>query len=316
MGKLDETTRVSNSARLPPLNVGVASLVQIYGDQLGKRYLVESETTIGRSHLNSLVIEGDNVSRKHARLFWLDGNCYIDDAESTNGTFVNEGRVERSTLLAHGDLIKIGTTIFKFLCGNDAEAQYHEEIYQLTITDGLTQVRNRRFLNEFLEREVSRCGRSGSPLSLILFDIDTFKELNDTQGHLMGDRMLRAIATLIDERVRREQLLARYGGDEFAVVLPDIDQEQARQFAEKIRSLIEEFEFQHDDVTMQTTVSIGVATMKEPTQPLDFFALADEALYEAKDGGRNRVSVADSSRLKAAPDPADRRRDEKRGPAA
>ena len=316
MTKIDETTRVSHSARLPPLNVGVASLVQIYGDHLGKRFLIESETSIGRSHLNSLVIEGDNVSRKHSSLFWLDGNCYVDDLGSTNGTFVNEARVERSTLLAHGDLIKIGTTIFKFLCGNDAEAQYHEEIYQLTITDGLTQVRNRRFLNEFLEREVSRCGRSGSPLSLILFDIDTFKELNDTHGHLVGDRMLRGIAELVDDRVRREQLLARYGGDEFAVVLPDLGIEQATLFAERIRSLIADHDFSHEGTSLSATVSIGVATMVEATQPTDFFRLADEALYAAKEAGRNCVRSADSSRLKAAPNPSERRRSKESDPAA
>lgn len=316
MSKLDETTRVSLSARLPPLNVGVASLVQIYGDQLGKRYLIESETAIGRSHLNSLVIDGDNVSRRHARLFWLDGNCYIDDLGSTNGTFVNEARVDRSTLLAHGDLIKIGTTIFKFLCGNDAEAQYHEEIYQLTITDGLTQVRNRRYLNEFLEREVSRCGRSGSPLSLILFDVDGLKDLNDNHGHLVGDRMLRAIAQLVDERVRREQLLARYGGDEFAVVLPDIGGPEAVTFAERIRALISELEVDHEDEPLNVSVSVGVATMHGPCSAEDFFRAADEALYEAKDAGRDRVGVADTSKIAPAPDPARQRRDEKSGPAA
>lgn len=315
MSKLDETTRVSHVARLPPLNVGVASLVQIYGDQLGKRYVIESETTIGRSHLNSLVIDGDSVSRRHARLFWLDGNCYIDDVGSTNGTFVNEAKAERATLLAHGDLLKIGTTIFKYLCGNDAEAQYHEEIYQLTITDGLTQVSNRRFLTEFLEREVARCGRSRSPLSLILFDIDNFKTLNDEHGHLVGDRVLRSLASLVDQRVRREQLLARYGGDEFAVVLPDIGAKEALQFANKIRELIAGFEFPHEDETIRTSVSVGLATMLEPTQANDFFKLADEALYESKGAGRNRVHAADSSRLKAAPDPSQNRRDE-RGPAA
>ncbi|MEM1245115.1 MAG: GGDEF domain-containing protein [Acidobacteriota bacterium] len=315
MTKVDETTRVSHVARLPPLNVGVASLVQIYGDQLGKRYVIESETTIGRSHLNSLVIDGDSVSRRHARLFWLDGNCYIEDVGSTNGTFVNEAKAERATLLAHGDLLKIGTTIFKYLCGNDAEAQYHEEIYQLTITDGLTQVSNRRFLTEFLEREVARCGRSRSPLSLILFDIDNFKTLNDEHGHLVGDRILRSLAALVDERVRREQLLARYGGDEFAVVLPDIGAAEALQFAQKIRELIASFQFQHEDETIRTSVSIGLATMLEPTQADDFFQLADEALYESKRSGRNCVHAADSSRLKAAPDPIKNRRGE-RGPAA
>ena len=128
--------------------------------------------------------------------------------------------VQRSHL-RDSDLVKIGSAIFKFLSGSGIETAYHEEIYRMTIVDGLTGAHNKRYFVEFLEREIARCSRYGRPLSLLMFDIDHFKQINDVHGHLTGDFVLKELARRLLARIRKEELLARYGGEEFAVVLPE-----------------------------------------------------------------------------------------------
>lgn len=183
--------------------------------------------------------------------------------------------------------MKIGGAIFKFLAGDNVESLFHEEIYQLTISDGLTQISNKRFFLDFLEREMGRCHRYGRALSLIMFDIDHFKAVNDQNGHLAGDYVLRELAQLIRGRVRREECFARYGGEEFAYVLPEVGPENARKFAEKLRKLIEYYRFTFEAKEIPVTVSLGVADLTgEMTEPLQFIKVADAALYKAKKSGR------------------------------
>src|SRR5438132_2585994 len=172
-----------------------ACLVQIYGPMLGKKFVLEKdETSIGRGDTCEIVLELDNVSRRHCSLLQKPDGVFLRDNGSTNGTYLNNVEVRGETPLRSGDLIKVGSAIFKFLSGGELgsiEAQYHEEIYQLTIIDGLTQVHNKRYLFELLEREMSRCSRHGRALSVVLIDIDRFKRINDEFGHLAGDHVLR-----------------------------------------------------------------------------------------------------------------------------
>ena len=266
-------------------------LVQIAGPQLGKRFVIdEDEFTVGRDVKNNIVVDLDNVSRRHARFMNQDARVYVEDLGSTNGTYLNDEEVKQATALRSGDFIKVGGSIFKFLTGNDLESLYHEEIYQLTIVDGLTQINNKRFFLEFLEREMGRCHRYNRSLSLVMFDIDHFKKINDTNGHLAGDYVLRELAQTLKQRIRKEECFARYGGEEFAVVLPECGPEKARKFAEKIRKICEDHPFQFEDKTISVTISIGVADLaNEMTEPLQFIKLADANLYKAKKGGRNQV---------------------------
>jgi diguanylate cyclase (GGDEF)-like protein len=193
-------------------------------------------------------------------------------------------------VLRDGDFIKVGRCIFKFLSGTNIENAYHEEIYRLTTVDGLTQVFNRRYFVETLEREIGRALRYRRDLSLIMFDIDRFKGVNDSFGHLAGDHVLKHLASVIKTRIRREDVLARYGGEEFAIVLPEIDGYNAMQFAEKIRKLVEVAEFKFEDAIIPVTVSIGVASLRgEIEDALEFIKQADTNLFAAKEGGRNRV---------------------------
>jgi diguanylate cyclase (GGDEF)-like protein len=267
-----------------------ACLVVIYGLDLGKKYNVDRPSiVIGRSSKADIQIDQESVSRNHCKLINTGKSIMLRDLGSTNGTYVNDELVDEY-VLRDGDLIKIGRCIFKFLSGNNIENAYHEEIYRLTTIDGLTQIYNKRYFIETLEREIGRAHRYRRELSLIMFDIDKFKPINDTYGHLAGDHVLKQLASVIKTRIRREDILARYGGEEFAIILPEIDRHNALVFAEKIRVLVENAVFRFEDTDIPVTISIGVASIaNEVQEPHEFIRLADENLYEAKSQGRNRV---------------------------
>jgi len=288
----EEKTRVSQVARITDkLRETQACLVQIYGKDLGKRFPLDKlQITIGRGPDNDIVCDMDNVSRNHAKVFTSQSGVFMEDQGSTNGTFVNDLEIKREKL-GSGDIIKIGGTIFKFLSGGDIEALYHEEIYSLTIKDGLTQIHNKRYFLEFLEREMARCSRYARPLTLIMFDLDHFKRVNDEYGHLAGDFVLKKMAAEVTKKVRKEECFARYGGEEFALVLPDTALERGVVLAEKIRQLVEATEFKFEDNTMPVTTSMGVQQMADgqDKDPSSFIKAADEKLYVAKQQGRNRV---------------------------
>jgi two-component system cell cycle response regulator len=265
-------------------------LVVIYGEDLGKKHALDKASIlIGRSSKSDIQIDQESISRNHAKIVDTGKAHIIRDLGSTNGTYVNDGPIAEH-MLRDGDLIKIGHTIFKFLSGNNIENSYHEEIYRLTTVDGLTQVYNKRYFVEMLEREISRCHRYGRHLTLILFDLDHFKQINDTYGHLAGDFVLKQVAQVIKAKIRREDLLARYGGEEFAILLPEIDPEQGLTFAEKIRQIVENYPFVFEETRIRVAVSLGVASvLGELMQPAEFIKRADEQLYRAKRSGRNRV---------------------------
>ena len=215
----NDQTQISKLAEIKGRGGNYNSLVMIYGENIGQKYdIAKDRLAIGRGPDNDIILADSEVSREHALIEMREGSVLIADNDSTNGTLVNDKDV-METVLANGDLIRIGSTIFKYLHGGDVEALYHEAVYQLTITDGLTQIANKRFLLDFMDKEFSRALRYNRPLSLVMFDLDLFKNVNDTWGHLTGDFVLTEIAHLLRKRVRREELLARYGGEEFMLLL-------------------------------------------------------------------------------------------------
>ena len=267
-----------------------ACLVVIYGMELGKKFNLEGQTIIlGRSAKSDIQIDQESVSRNHAKIMNTGQSIILRDLGSTNGTYVNDELIDEY-VLRDGDFIKIGRTIFKFLTGSNIENAYHEEIYRLTTVDGLTQVFNKRYFMEALEREMSRAARYRRELSLIMFDIDHFKKINDSLGHLAGDLVLKQLAATVRAKIRREDILARYGGEEFAILLPEIEHQNAQQFAEKIRKLVEKQAFKFEQSKIAVTVSVGVSSAgAEVLNANDLVKAADERLYQAKEGGRNRV---------------------------
>jgi diguanylate cyclase (GGDEF)-like protein len=195
----------------------------------------------------------------------------------------------RDSQLRRGDQVKIGDTIFKYLSGSDVEAQYHETIFNMTITDGLTDVGNKKRLDQLVQKEIPRAVRHNRELSLLMVDIDHFKDVNDTYGHLAGDSVLRDLAGILQKRLRPDDELGRYGGEEFAAVLPETSLHGAVKIAEDLRSLVEQHRFIVEGEQIRVTVSIGAAALKPGMDAKGFFRAADEMLYKAKNSGRNRV---------------------------
>jgi len=276
----------------PKAEAGEACLVLVYppGADMGKKFpLSRSEIVLGRGSDCDIQVDRDSVSRRHARVFRQADQWMVEDLQSTNGSYVNDVPVQRS-ILKDNDFLKIGAAIFKFLSGAGVESSYYEEIYRMTIIDGLTGAHNKRYFLEFLEREIARCARYKRPLSLLMIDIDHFKKINDTHGHLTGDYCLREMSRRLLARVRREELFARYGGEEFAAVLPETDNAGARHFGETIRALVADTPFEFEGDTFPVTISVGIHTLDgNEVYPPEFIKQADDNLYRAKREGRNRV---------------------------
>jgi two-component system cell cycle response regulator len=269
-------------------------LVLIRGPQLGLRIQLPSgETTLGRSSRCDVVIATGGVSRRQCAFTVSSERVALRDLGSKNGTWVNGERLapEQSVALSNGAVIHAGDASFKFVAHGDAEASYHEAVYRMLTEDALTGAKNRRFLMDVLEREVAREHRGESGLALLLVDIDEFKGINDDGGHVFGDYVLREVASLIARHTRRTDCLARYGGDEFAVVLTDTTRSGAEIFAERLRGQAELTRFELDARVMPVTLSIGVAHWANEIGTSEaFLRAADVALYAAKAAGRNRVA--------------------------
>ena len=166
------------------------------------------------------------------------------------------------------------------------------ELHRLSSTDSLTEIFNHGHFKSMLKREFSRHSRYGSMASLVMIDIDHFKRVNDTHGHQAGDRVIRQVAEVIRKHARDVDVVGRYGGDEFAVVLPDTDKAGTKVFCERLREAVEALEVVYEGHTIRCTLSLGVADLSKPAHDhVTLVEWADQALYVAKKNGRNQVSV-------------------------
>lgn len=270
-----------------------ACLVHIYptGPGMGNRFpLGEQPLVIGRGADCEVRINDHSVSRRHARIQPGADGYYAVDLQSTNGTYVNDVPASMYKL-KDGDYLRIGNCIYRFLMGGNVEAEYHEEIYRLTIIDALTDIHNKRYFLEFLDRELSRSSRYERPLSLVMIDIDRFKLINEELGHLGGDFTLRELAARIKGNIRKEELFARYGGEEFAIVLPETHLAGAINLSDRLLRVVGEHPFQYEDQIYTVTISAGVVTTQgeKNITPPELIRRADEKLYQAKREGRNKV---------------------------
>jgi diguanylate cyclase (GGDEF)-like protein len=254
------------------------------------------EVTFGRAPTCTHSFEEASLSRVHARLVREGGGYVIEDAGSRNGIFVNEKRVPRATL-GDGDRIRLGSAItLRFQLVDQKEEEALVRVYESSVKDGLTGAWNRKYLDERLLSEIAFAGRHRGTLAIVLVDIDHFKKVNDTYGHLVGDEVLKATAGTMRAAIRTEDLLARYGGEEFVVVARGADLKSAVQLAERLRILAERSPVTALGNVITRTVSAGVATLECCGPGADserLLGLADERLYRAKEGGRNRVVGGD-----------------------
>jgi two-component system, cell cycle response regulator len=270
------------------------SLVVVQGVDRGDAFVIETTPLVlGRGDMCDYVIRDDGISRTHAQIVTSpDGAYMIEDLGSTNGIFIGQKRVKRH-LLEEGDKVLLGRrTILKFVYQDAVDERYQKQMYESAVKDGLTGVYNRKHFNERIHSELSFAHRHKSSLSLLIFDLDHFKQVNDTYGHQAGDEVLTDVAAKIQYTLREEDFFARYGGEEFAVLARDIDDPGARALGERIRQIVQDLRVVTPmGIRIPVTLSIGIATLNDGLQVSaeQLIKAADDNLYRAKQAGRNRV---------------------------
>jgi diguanylate cyclase (GGDEF)-like protein len=302
VGEWDEDTHTEAEA-LPevatPASRDRAYLIVLAGAAVGEMYKVpRSEAKIGRGQSCEIRLPDDGVSRAHARLLTEGDRILLGDLESRNGTFLNGKKVTSMVALADGDKIQIGrTTILKFSYHDALEESFHEQMYESALRDALTRLFNKRYFMDRLDGELRFAKRHQTTVAVLMADVDHFKLVNDTHGHLAGDAVLANISSVIARAVRNEDVVARFGGEEIAIILRQIPIEAATHLAERLRRLVEAATTVVGDedkkVNIKVTMSLGVAAFPHDgvASVPGLIGAADAALYRAKRAGRNRVSL-------------------------
>ncbi len=271
-------------------------LIMVSGESsVGKLFKLEkAEICFGRSSDADIKIEDETVSRLHAKIVTNpDGTKRLIDLHSKNGTFVN-GLGTKDVPLQDGDKIQIGiATVFRFSYHDTLDEACQINLYESATRDGLTQVHNKKFFLDTVSKEFAYCLRHQVTLSLVLIDIDHFKKVNDTWGHLAGDYVLSSVATRISETIRAEDIFARYGGEEFVLLLREVPEEKAFLLADRLRRLIETTKLVFQGHPISVTISAGISSLHhhECNCIESFIASADQQLYRAKQAGRNCVKA-------------------------
>lgn len=298
-----ETTMIVNADMLRQAREGLgerdqAYLIIISGQHVGRPHKVgEGVITMGRSPQVDVQLNDVGVSRKHARIERRGDDVFVRDLKSANGTYVNGELVTHDHQLRDGDKITLGsTTILKFTYHDRLDVSFSNDMLHAAQHDGLTGAYNKKYLLEHLASEMSFALRHGTQLSMLMFDVDHFKQTNDTFGHLAGDYVLAQLSRLSTESVRDEDVFARYGGEEFAVVCRGIGLQQCAKLGNRLRIKIEQYPFEYKGRKIPVTISLGVSGIPaiNASTPQDLIAAADAALYAAKKAGRNCLMIKGS----------------------
>jgi diguanylate cyclase (GGDEF)-like protein len=297
----DSAQRDTLTALDPPASDRAEDLLLIVmsGNDVGRIHPIDPRrvlTILGREDAADVRVHDAEISRRHAGIRYdaARGRYVIADLKSRNGTSVNDERIHGEHPLAIGDKIRLGrSTVLRVTLASEPEADYARRMQQVALRDGLTGAYNRRYLDERLVAEVAFARRHAANLSLLLIDIDHFKSINDQHGHQGGDMVLKSFHELVQTAVRAEDTLGRYGGEEFAIVCRESEQD-ATVIAERLRQCVESTSFAHEERAIRVTVSIGIAGVREQgiEEPAALVRAADAALYRAKQSGRNRCCRA------------------------
>jgi diguanylate cyclase (GGDEF)-like protein len=285
----DEPDKLASPGRVPK-----PCLTVLTGTASGQVFKLALGTSVlGRASTCEVRVDDEGISRQHAQVRHDNGRAWLEDMASRNGTFVNGIKLMAPTELHQGDKIQLGrATVVRFGFHDDLDDSFHENLISSALRDGLTKLFNKRYLMDRLDSELKFALRHQTALSLVLIDLDHFKKINDTRGHLAGDVTLANVAAALAKTIRNEDIIARYGGEEIAVVLRAIGMDAAVHTAERLRKIVESTVIPFDGSEIKITASLGVANY--PTISVksvdDLVAAADKALYRAKHAGRNRVS--------------------------
>jgi diguanylate cyclase (GGDEF)-like protein len=271
-----------------------AYLVVLQGTNVGEMHKIEGpELIIGRAASATVRLNDDGISRRHCRVITVGGQVIIEDLGSANGTLVN-GEMIQHHALKEGDKIRLGaTTTLKFTYQDKLDESFQQQMIDAALKDGLTRAYNKKFFLDRLETEFAYARRHKTMLSLVMFDVDYFKKINDTYGHLAGDAVLVHLARITQSTIRTEDVLARYGGEEFAIICRGTPLVNAGVLGERLRARVEAENFDYQGTRLPVTISVGVAALPEANVATasELVRDADSALYEAKRSGRNRVCL-------------------------
>jgi len=265
------------------------TLTMVSGNEAGSVHRLGASSVVGRSPDCEIHIDHAGVSRRHARIVQESETQYVvQDLGSRNGTTVRGQPVTRARL-TDGDRIGFGPIFFRFALADETEVLALKQRYEFSVVDGLTGAINRKHFDNRLIIELAYAKRHQTDVSLLLLDIDHFKDINDRLGHPAGDAVLRQVAAAIKATLRLEDVFARYGGEEFAIIARGIGSSDALAFADRIRRVVEEARFEHESSPVGVTISVGVATLADCKEPSvdNLVKLSDAALYTAKAMGRN-----------------------------
>lgn len=270
-----------------------ASLVMVSGPTPGQVFSLSATAVIGRDPMADIVIEDGAVSRRHVRITMTDNRYIVEDLGSANGTFVGGARLSMRELHS-GDRLQLGPrVVLRFALFDDAEEAMHRRLFESSTRDALTSAYNKKYITERLVAEVAYASRHRSPLEVVVFDLDRFKQVNDVHGHLVGDQVLRVVADCVHGVIRSEDVFGRFGGEEFVVISRGAN---AARLAERIRAAVEQLTITTDRGAIRATLSLGVARFDELDSPVSADALLEKAdlrLLVAKRSGRNQVCSTD-----------------------
>jgi two-component system cell cycle response regulator len=269
-------------------------LLQYDGGAAGKKFILTTKVvTLGRRPEKTQVwIDDPSVSREHCQIEFDGNRATVTDLGSLNHTFVNDKMVMQSSDLCHGDMLRVGNVRLRYFAHGSADQLLFDRIYRMAVQDRMLEIFRRDYLLEKLEEEFKLAKMNGTELSLAFFDLDKFKGINDTYGHDAGDLVLKEVCKTLKPFMRTSFVFGRYGGEEFCVVMPQLDVQAAVEFSEKMRLTIEAMSVDYEGTLIPVTISIGVASVtSEMGTPQDLIRVADGLVYESKNAGRNRVSA-------------------------
>jgi diguanylate cyclase (GGDEF)-like protein len=297
----NDTTGVTvnyDGAKRGELRQDRPALVVLSGLHLGQLFLLPANrrVVIGRGSGADIRLVDEGVSRHHISITRGDDDAlWLEDLQSRNGTYCNGVSADHYRL-RNGDKIVLGRSIMlRFSYMDEFDIAFQRQMYESALRDGLTRAFNKRYFNERLTAEFHFAVRHDVPLSLLLLDLDHFKRVNDRYGHVTGDYVLARFAEQVQRNVRNEDVFARFGGEEFAIISRAIARDAAQRFAERLRGMVETLMIEHEGQRIPLTMSVGIAALPEAVlaEPIDLLRAVDNALYRAKSKGRNQVAVYD-----------------------
>lgn len=267
--------------------------IVLSGGAVGMMHKLNTDTAmvIGRGLGADIRLEDEGVSRRHSKATVVgNGDPVLEDLGSSNGTFVNGDRIQRHTL-KDGDKVQVGSTsILKFAYQDDHERAFQEQLFDSGIKDGAIGIYNKKYLLDRIDSDYSHARRHGTDLSLLMFDIDHFKEINDTYGHPAADLVLKELSQIVCRTLRTSDVFARYGGDEFVVLMREIDDSGMLVLAKRVHKLIKKHKFVFEGMQISITISLGMASLSDNVKnATELLEVADKYLYKAKQAGRDCI---------------------------